>query len=100
MTAVGPPLPSTGVSLVPASAGSGSVTSVDVSGDTTGLTTSGGPVTTSGTITLGGTLNQAHGGTGAATLLAALTTVINALPTSLPGSAGVLWNNGGVISVS
>jgi len=42
--------------------GSGSVTSVDVSGGTTGLTTSGGPVTGSGTITLGGTLAAANGG--------------------------------------
>lgn len=45
-------------------AGTGTVTSIDVSGGTTGLTTSGGPVTTSGTITLGGTLIVAHGGTG------------------------------------
>lgn len=43
----------------------GSVTSVDVSGGTTGLTTSGGPVTTSGTITIAGTLAVANGGTGA-----------------------------------
>lgn len=48
--------------------GGGTVTSVDVSGGTTGLTTSGGPITTSGTITLAGTLNVANGGTGAATL--------------------------------
>ena len=48
--------------------GSGTVTSIDVSGGTTGLTTSGGPVTTSGTITLAGTLNVANGGTGATTL--------------------------------
>lgn len=41
----------------------GTVTSVDVSGGTTGLTTSGGPVTTSGTITLAGTLAVANGGT-------------------------------------
>jgi hypothetical protein len=48
-----------------AAAGSGgTVTSVDVSGGTTGLTTSGGPVTTSGTITLAGTLAVANGGTG------------------------------------
>lgn len=47
--------------------GSGTVTSVDVSGGGTGLTTSGGPVTTSGTIALSGTLNVAHGGTGAVT---------------------------------
>jgi hypothetical protein len=44
--------------------GSGTVTEVDVSGGTTGLTTSGGPITTSGTITLNGTLAVDHGGTG------------------------------------
>lgn len=49
-------------------AGLGTVTSVDVSGGTTGLTTSGGPITASGTITLAGTLNIANGGTGATTL--------------------------------
>jgi hypothetical protein len=42
----------------------GNVTSVNVSGGATGLTTSGGPITTAGTITLGGTLNAANGGTG------------------------------------
>jgi hypothetical protein len=47
--------------------GSGTVTSIDVSGGTTGLTTSGGPVTTSGTITLAGTLAVANGGTGQTT---------------------------------
>ena len=46
--------------------GAGSVTSVDVSGGTTGLTTSGGPITGSGTITLAGTLAPANGGTGVA----------------------------------
>lgn len=44
--------------------GGGGVTSVDVSGGTTGLTTSGGPITSSGTITLAGTLAIANGGTG------------------------------------
>jgi hypothetical protein len=48
--------------------GSGTVTSVDVSGGTTGLTTSGGPITTSGTITIAGTLDVDNGGTGATTL--------------------------------
>lgn len=48
--------------------GTGTVTSVDVSGGTTGLTTSGGPVTTSGTITLAGTLIVGNGGTGRTTL--------------------------------
>ena len=47
--------------------GSGTVTSVDVSGGTTGLTTSGGPITSSGTITLGGTLDISAGGTGLTT---------------------------------
>ena len=47
--------------------GSGTVSSVAVSGGTTGLTTSGGPITTTGTITLAGTLAVANGGTGTAT---------------------------------
>jgi hypothetical protein len=51
----------------------GTVTSIDVSGGTTGLTTSGGPVTTSGTITLAGTLAVANGGTGSTTAAGALT---------------------------
>ena len=42
----------------------GSVSSVGVSGGTTGLTTSGGPITGAGTITIGGTLAVANGGTG------------------------------------
>lgn len=42
----------------------GTVTSIAVSGGATGLTTVGGPVTQSGTITIGGVLNVAHGGTG------------------------------------
>ena len=53
-----PPTPAT------AGGGSGTVTSVDVSGGTTGLTASGGPITTTGTITLGGTLAIGSGGTG------------------------------------
>jgi hypothetical protein len=47
--------------------GSGTVTSVDVVGGSTGLTTTGGPITTSGTIVLQGVLNVASGGTGTAT---------------------------------
>jgi len=45
-------------------AGAGSVTSVNVAGGATGLTASGGPITGSGVITLGGTLAAASGGTG------------------------------------
>jgi len=50
--------------FTPSTGGTGTVTLVNVSGGTTGLTTSGGPITTSGTITLGGTLAVASGGTG------------------------------------
>lgn len=50
------------------SAGAGTiVSSVAVSGGTTGLTVSGSPVTSSGTITLAGTLVVANGGTGSTT---------------------------------
>lgn len=48
--------------------GSGSVTSVAASGGTTGLSFTGSPITTSGTLTLTGTLGVANGGTGATTL--------------------------------
>jgi hypothetical protein len=47
--------------------GSGTVTSVAASGGTTGLTFTGSPITTTGTLTLGGTLAVANGGTGATT---------------------------------
>lgn len=43
---------------------SGTVTSVAMSGGTSGLSISGGPVTGAGTMTLGGTLAIANGGTG------------------------------------
>lgn len=56
--------------------GSGSVTSVSVSGGSTGLTTTGGPITSTGTITLGGTLNIANGGTGATTAAGALNALL------------------------
>lgn len=48
-----------------AGSGGGSVISVGISGGSTGLTVTGSPITTSGTITLGGTLALASGGTGA-----------------------------------
>jgi len=57
-----------GTATLTASSGAGgTVTSVDVSGGTTGLTTSGGPITVSGTITLGGILGISAGGTGLST---------------------------------
>jgi hypothetical protein len=51
----------------------GTVTSVAMSGGTTGLTVAGGPITSAGTLTLGGTLAVANGGTGATTAAAART---------------------------
>jgi hypothetical protein len=69
-------------------AGSGTVTSIDVSGGTTGLTTSGGPVTSSGTITLAGTLAIANGGTGATSAANALT-ALGAYPATNPSGFGV-----------
>jgi len=76
--------------FVPSTSGSGTVTSVDVSGGTTGLTTSGGPITSSGTITLGGILNVANGGTGASTAAGAPFALkgANADITSLSGLTG------------
>lgn len=55
------------------SVGAGTVTSVALSGGTTGLTVSGSPITTSGTITLAGTLAVANGGTGSTTTSGART---------------------------
>ena len=70
--------------------GSGTVTSVNVSGGTTGLTTSGGPVTTSGTITLAGTLNVANGGTGATTAAGARTNL--SVPSTTGSGASGTWS--------
>jgi microcystin-dependent protein len=47
--------------------GTGTVTSIAASGGTTGMTFSGGPITTNGTLTLGGILTLANGGTGSST---------------------------------
>jgi hypothetical protein len=53
--------------------GGGSVTSVNASGGTTGFTFTGGPITTTGTLTLSGTLAIANGGTGGTTQATART---------------------------
>ncbi len=52
------------ISQITAAIGGGTVTSVDGSGGSTGLTLTGGAITTSGTLTLGGTLATGSGGTG------------------------------------
>ena len=53
--------------------GTGTVTSVDVSGGTTGLAFTGGPVTSAGTFTVSGVLALTNGGTGATTAALART---------------------------
>jgi hypothetical protein len=102
-----------GITISATPAAGGTVQSVDVSGGTTGLTTSGGPVTVSGTITLAGTLNVANGGTGATTLtgyvygngtsaMTASTTIPNSAITGLgtmsTQSAGAVAITGGTIN--
>lgn len=71
--------------------GTGTVTSVNASGGTTGLTFTGGPVNTSGVLTLAGVLGFASGGTGATTQSAALT---NLLPSQSGNTGKVLTTNG------
>jgi hypothetical protein len=73
--------------------GPGTVTSVDVSGGTTGLTTSGGPVTSSGTITLAGTLAVANGGTGITSLGSGVATFLGT-PSSANLAAAVTDETG------
>lgn len=81
-----------------AAGSAGTVTSVDVSGGTTGLTTSGGPITTSGTITIAGTLITSNGGTGLTSYTAgdlsyyAAGTTLTALP--IGGANSVLASTG------
>ena len=64
---------------ISATGSGGTVTSVDVSGGTTGLTTSGGPVTGAGTITLAGTLALANGGTGQTSAQSAINSLAGAV---------------------
>jgi len=77
------------------SAGSGSVTSVALSGGSTGLTVTGGAITSSGTLTLGGTLAVANGGTGATSQQAALNALAGATT-----SGQFLRGNGSNIGLS
>jgi hypothetical protein len=76
----------------------GSVTSVDVSGGSTGLTFSGGPITTSGTISMAGTLSVGYGGTGAATLplnAVLLGNGTSAVQSVAPGAVGYVLTSTG-----
>jgi len=79
-------------------AGTGTVTSVAVSGGTTGLTTSGGPITAAGTITLAGTLATTNGGTGLTSFTA--NGVVYASSTSALTTGSALTFNGTVLTTS
>ena len=81
-----------GTSVSWTSAGAGSVRSIDIDPAQTGLSVSGGPITDTGTFTLGGTLSELHGGTGASSFSEALKNVIPAVATD---SGKVLVTNGG-----
>lgn len=88
-------------------AGTGTVTSVDVVGGTTGLTTSGGPITGSGVITLAGILAAANGGTGVnngsntITLAGTLTTVgANPLTLTTTGTTNVTLPTSGTLTTT
>jgi hypothetical protein len=84
----------------------GTVTSVNASGGTTGLTLSGGPVTTTGTFTLAGTLAVANGGTGQTTytngqLLIGNTTGNTLTKATLTAGSGISVTNGtGTITIA
>lgn len=84
----------------------GTVTYVAASGGTTGLTFSGSPIISSGTLTLGGTLAVANGGTGQASytdgqLLIGNTTGNTLTAATLTAGSGVSITNGaGSITIS
>lgn len=74
--------------------GTGTVTSVDVSGGMTGLTFTGGPVVSAGTITMGGTLGIANGGTGKTNASQAFT----ALAPDQTGNIGKFLTTNGIVA--
>lgn len=84
----------------------GTVTSVAASGGATGLTFTGSPITTSGTLTLGGTLAVASGGTGQTSytngqLLIGNTTGNTLTKATLtPGTNITITNGAGAITIN
>jgi hypothetical protein len=94
---LGANLSMTGNTLSASAPGTGTVTSVNADGSTTGMSFTGGPVTTSGTLTLGGTLALTNGGTGAVSAAAALTS-LGAYPAANP--SGFTSNAGTVTTAS
>lgn len=86
-----------------AGTGDGSVTSVGVSGGSTGFSFSSSPVTTSGTMSMSGTLGVGFGGTGLTTLTAANNALYSTsssaltagtLPVAAGGTGNTSYTNG------
>lgn len=94
----------TSVSWGTVTPGTGTVTSVALSSSLSGITVTGSPITSTGTLGLTGTLNVANGGTGVANLSTGAVLVGNgtsAVSTVAPGSSGqVLTSNGSAWSSS
>jgi hypothetical protein len=83
-------------STLNAAVASGSVTSVNADGGTTGFSFTGGPVTSSGTLSMTGTLAVGSGGTGATSATNARTNLGLAIGTDIPALDGTgatgTWN--------
>ena len=94
---IGSNLSMTGNTLSASAPGTGTVTSVNADGSTTGMSFTGGPIISSGTLTLGGTLALSNGGTGATSAGAALTS-LGAYPAANPN--GYTSNAGTVTTAS
>lgn len=98
--------PGAGTITITYSGAAGTVTSVGVSGGTTGLSFSNSPITTSGTMTMSGTLAVANGGTGQTTytdgqLLIGNTTGNTLAKATLTAGTGVTITNGsGTITIA
>lgn len=89
------------VQTISTAGGTGTVTSVAISGGTTGLTTSGGPITTTGTITFGGTLAVANGGTGGTDAATARTNLgLGTMATQAASAVAITGGTGAGLTLS
>ena len=90
--------------LASAASASATVSSVNASGGSTGMTFTGGPITTSGTLVMAGTLSASNGGTGSTSITGivkgngagAMTAAVAGVDYSLPQPANnyILAGNG------